>query len=182
MGKRILVLTASGRKHGNTEVMAEAFIDAAADKGHILTKIDTAFEAVKPCYDCKGCFKTPMEACCCDDTFNKIAKAILHADAVVFVLPVYWYSVPASIKLVIDKFWSFIIGEVKIEGKEAALISACEEPHQRVFDGVVYPYERSLQYLKWKNVGEVLVTDCFELGAIQHTDGVARAAALADKF
>ena len=47
---------------------------------------------------------------------------------------------------------------------------------------MVYPYERSLQYLKWKNVGEVLVTDCFELGAIQHTDGVARAAALADKF
>ena len=79
MGKRILVLTASGRKHGNTEAMAEAFIDAAADKGHILTKIDTAFEAVKPCYDCKGCFKTPMEACCCDDTFNKKIRAAVTA-------------------------------------------------------------------------------------------------------
>jgi hypothetical protein len=51
-----------------------------------------------------------------------------------------------------------------------------------VFDGVVYPYERSLEYLKWKNVGEVLVTDCFEQGAIRHTDGVARAAALAARF
>jgi hypothetical protein len=71
---------------------------------------------------------------------------------------------------------------VKIEGKEAALISACEEPHLRVFDGVVYPYERTLDYLKWKNVGEVLVPSCFELGAIEHTDGAARAAELAKKF
>lgn len=181
MSKKILVITSSGRRKGNTFAMADSFINAAQAKGHTVTRVDAAFGNFRGCLDCKGCFSRG-QACLANDDFNQVAPLIMDADAIVFIVPVYWFSFPAPVKAIIDKLWSFVIGEKDIAGKEAALISCCEEKPLRTFDGVVYPYEKSVAYLQWKNVGEVLVPDCFEEGAIYNTDGIARAAALADKF
>ena len=43
MGKKIVVLTGSPRKNGNSFAMTEAFIQAAEAKGHTVTRFDTAF-------------------------------------------------------------------------------------------------------------------------------------------
>ena len=42
MGKKIVVLTGSPRKNGNSFAMTEAFIKAAEAKGHSVTRFDTA--------------------------------------------------------------------------------------------------------------------------------------------
>ena len=44
------------------------------------------------------------------------------------------------------------------------------------------PFERTAALNKWTIVGEVLVPGVFSVGDIEKTDGIARAAALADKF
>ena len=49
-------------------------------------------------------------------------------------------------------------------------------------DGVRMPIERSAALLKWKMVGEVLVPGVLNIGDVEKTDGVQRAAALAEKF
>ena len=67
------------------------------------------------CRACETCFKTG-KACSFDNDFNTIAPAILEADAVVFSMPVYWYSIPAQIKGVIDRLFSFVVGEVLVPG------------------------------------------------------------------
>lgn len=58
---------------------------------------------------CETCFKTG-KACSFDDDFNIIAPAILDADVIVFTMPVYWYSIPAQIKGVIDRMYSLVVG------------------------------------------------------------------------
>lgn len=58
------------------------------------------------------------KACSFDDDFNKIAPAIEEADGIVFAMPVYWYSVPAQIKCVIDKLYSFCVAGRDVAGKE----------------------------------------------------------------
>ena len=63
-----------------------------------------------------------------DDDFNTIAPAILEADAVVFSMPVYWYSIPAQIKGVIDRLFSFVVGGKDIAGKECAVIARLGKP------------------------------------------------------
>ncbi len=181
MSKKIVVITGSPRKSGNSFAMTEAFVKAAEEKGHAVTRFDAALKQVGGCRACETCFKTG-KACSFDDDFNVIAPAILEADAVVFTMPVYWYSIPAQIKGVIDRLFSFVVGGKDIAGKECALIACCEEDDLSVMDGVRIPLERSAALMKWRMVGEVLVPGVLNVGDIEKTDGCAQAAALADKF
>ena len=59
---------------------------------------------------------------------------------------------------------------------------ACEEEDPAILDGVRIPFERTSALNKWTVVGEVLVPGVFSVGDIDKTDGIAQAAALADKF
>ncbi len=181
MSKKIVVITGSPRKNGNSFAMTEAFIKAAEEKGHTVTRFDAALSKVGGCRACETCFKTG-KACSFDDDFNKIAPAILEADAVVFTTPVYWYSIPAQIKGVIDRIYSFCVAGKDISGKECALITCCEEDDVTVMDGVRMPIERSAALLKWNMVGEVLVPGVLKVGDVDKTDGCKRAAELADKI
>ena len=106
MNKKIVVITGSPRKKGNSFAMTEAFIKAAEKKGHTITRFDVTTMNVGGCRACETCFKTGR-ACSFNDDFNTIAPAIQEADAIVFSLPVYWYSIPSQIKAVIDKLFSF---------------------------------------------------------------------------
>ena len=88
MRKKILVITGSPRKKGNSFAMTDAFIKAAEAKGHIVTRFDAAMKNVGGCRACETCFKTG-KACSFDDDFNTVAPAILDADAVVFTMSLY---------------------------------------------------------------------------------------------
>lgn len=181
MSKKIVVITGSPRKKGNSFAMTDAFIQAAEQLGHTVTRFDAADKKLTGCHACETCFKTG-KACSFDDDFNTIAPAILEADAVVFTMPVYWYSIPSQIKAVIDRMYSFCVAGKDIAGKECALIACCEEEDMTVLDGVRVPMERTAALLKWNMVGEVLVPGVLEAGAIDKTDGCQRAAALAEKI
>ena len=181
MSKKIVVITGSPRKTGNSFAMTDAFIKAAEAKGHTVTRFDAAMMNVGGCHACETCFKSG-KACSFDDDFNKIAPAVLEANAVVFTMPVYWYSIPAQIKAVIDKLYSFCVAGKDIAGKECALIACCEENDLTVLDGVRIPIERSAALIKWQIVGEVLVPGVLNTGDIEKTDGCQQAAALADKI
>lgn len=181
MSKKIVVVTGSPRKNGNSFAMTDAFIQAAQAKGHTVTRFDAAMMKIGGCRACETCYKTG-KACSFDDDFNTIAPAILEADAVVFTMPVYWYSIPAQIKGVIDRVYSLVVGEKDYAGKECAMIVCCEEHEMDVMDGVRIPLERTAALLKWNMVGKVLIPGVLAAGDIEKTDGCAQAAALAEKF
>lgn len=181
MGKNIVVITGSPRKNGNSFAMTDAFINEAKKNGHTVTRFDAAMMNIGGCHACETCYKTG-KACTFDDDFNIIAPEILKAEAIVFTMPVYWYSIPAQIKGVIDKIYSLVVGGKDISGKECALIACCEEEDMTVLDGVRIPVERTAALNKWKMVGEVLVPGVLNFGDIDKTDGCKSAAELADKF
>jgi multimeric flavodoxin WrbA len=181
LSKKIIVFTSSARKKGNSNALAEAFIAAAEAEGHAVTRIDTADLKVKPCLGCKQCF-SKGQACVVQDDFNKIAPAVENADGVVFVLPLYWYALPAALKAVLDKFYAFYISHRGVGGKKCALIACCEELDATAMYGVKFAYRKSAELLEWESVGEVLVPGVDALGDIKKTDGEAQAAALAKKF
>ena len=51
MGKKIVVITGSPRKNGNSFAMTEAFIKAAEKKGHTITRFDAALKNVGGCHE-----------------------------------------------------------------------------------------------------------------------------------
>ena len=50
MSKKIVVITGSPRKNGNSFAMTEAFIKAAEEKGHTVTRFDAAMKKVGGCH------------------------------------------------------------------------------------------------------------------------------------
>ena len=185
MSKKILVITGSPRKNGNSFAMTNAFIEKTTSKGHEVIRFDAAEKDVAGCKDCEQCFKND-KACAFDDAFNEIAPQIEVADAIVFTMPLYWFSFPAQLKAVIDKFHSFSVakrmGKKDISNKESGLIVCCEDNDVTVTDGLVKSYESMIDYLNWKSVGTVLVTNVWHIGDIYKTDGIAKAVELADEF
>lgn len=179
MSKKIVVITGSPRKNGNSFAMTDAFIKTAEAKGHTITRFDAALKKVGGCRACETCFSTG-KACTFDDDFNTIAPAILEADVIVFTMPVYWYSIPAQIKGVIDRIFSMVVGGKDIAGKECALITCCEEDDMSVMDGVRIPIERMAALNKWKMAGEVLIPGVLNVGDIDKTEGCKKAADLAN--
>ena len=75
MSKKIVVITGSPRKNGNSFAMTDAFIKAAEEKGHTVTRFDAAMMKLGGCHACETCYSTG-KACTFDDDFNTIAPAI----------------------------------------------------------------------------------------------------------
>lgn len=114
--------------------------------------------------------------------FDAIASSIIDSDGVLFAMPVYWYSIPAQIKGVIDCLFSLVVGEKNASGKKWGLITCCEENDMSVMDGVRIPMEKTASLLKWNLAGEVLIPDVLNEGEIENTDGCRLATELAHKF
>ena len=89
MSKKIVVITGSPRKDGNSFAMTDSFIKAAEEMGHTITRFDAAMMKIGGCHACNSCFKSG-KACIFDDDFNTIAPVILEADTILFTLPGYW--------------------------------------------------------------------------------------------
>jgi len=181
MNKKIVILTGSPRKNGNSFAMTDAFIKACERKGHTVTRFNTAFMNIKGCMACDSCY-TSGSACIYGDDFNEIATAIEDADAVVFTCPVYWFGMPATLKAALDKFYAFSVGK-KIEmlkHKKTALITCWEEDGDDVGDGVKFTYRKSIKFMEWDSIGEVAISGVDLPGEINETDGIAQSIKLAD--
>lgn len=181
MSKKIVVITGSPREGGNSSKMADGFIERAKEKGFDIKRFDAAFMNITGCTACMTCYTTG-EACTYNDEFSPIAEAILESDGIVFCTPVYWYSIPAQIKGVIDCMFALVIGGKEYKGKKIGIIACCEESDPTVLDGVRIPLERTSSLMDWDIAGEALIIGVNDIGDIDKTDGVQQAKDLADKF
>jgi len=177
--KKAVVFTASPRKNSNSSRMAASFAEAAKLKGYEVECFDTFKMDIKPCRVCDSCFKNGTP-CIVNDDFNKAAEAILSSDVIIFAAPLYWYTFPAQMKLLIDKLYALCVAKKDLKGKRAGLIACCGDEGVSTFEGIRVAFEKSLEFLKCDVLGEVLIPNVYDEGDIDRTDGLKRAAALAD--
>lgn len=180
--KKIVVLTGSPRKSGNSSRMADSFIAAAEKKGYDVTRFEAAHMNVGGCMACNQCYKKDGHACINNDDFNSIAPALLTADAIVFATPLYWFAFPAKLKAVIDKLTAFAASGKNFAGKTSALIACCGLDDPEVFKGMVYSYEVSMSLMNCRSAGKVLIPGIQHIGEIEKTSGEMQAAALVDQL
>ena len=178
--KKIVMLCASPRKNGNSNALAEAFMNVLKDKAEIV-RFDTQNMNFLRCRACDNCF-TAGQPCCFNDDFNPVLAEILSADAVVIATGVYWYSFPSGLKALMDKFYSLCVAGKDLTGKKVALLATCEDDTDEAFNGVCFAFDQSFGLLNAERVGKVLVHGVHKIGDVHKTDGEQRAAKLAEKF
>lgn len=174
MKKNILVLTGSFRKGGNSDLMADAFIEGAAESGHEVIKYETADKHIDGCRACDTCFSKGT-ACSFQDDFNELAPLLEKADLIVFATPLYWYTFPTKMKAAIDKLYSFIVGKRPLKIKECMLLVCGEDKDEERFDGIVKSYEFIADYEGWKDIGELIIPGVSNKGDIKNTNALERA-------
>lgn len=172
--KKILVLTGSPRKNGNSEALADAFIEGAQTKGNSVFKFECANKNIRTCIACNTCYSTG-KACTLDDDFNELPPYLKEADVVVFACPLYWFTFPASIKLVIDKFYALLIGNVDISKKDAYLLVCGEDININAFDGIILTYKQLVNYLDWEDKGQIIVPNVRKIGDINTSSAIIQA-------
>lgn len=158
--KRILVITGSPRKNGNSDILAEAFIEGALQAGHTVDRFDGGRKNIRGCIACDKCF-TKGTACAVKDDFNEVAPLIAQADTVVFSSPLYYFSFTAQIKAVIDKLYSFNSSPEPLKIEESVLLACGETTDLTDFEGMTKTYEKTIGYLNWKDRGQILVPGVF---------------------
>ena len=102
MNKKVLILSGSPRKGGNSDLLCDEFFKGAQDAGNEVEKIRVASKKIAPCSACYYC-RDNGGACAHRDDMAGILQKMIDADVLVLASPVYFYSIDAQLKAVIDR-------------------------------------------------------------------------------
>lgn len=101
MSKKILVLSGSPRKGGNSDTLCDEFIRGAKEAGHETEKIFLRNEKINFCTGCGVCNTTSK--CVQKDDMAEILDKMVKADVIVLSTPVYFYTMDGQMKTLIDR-------------------------------------------------------------------------------
>ena len=102
MAKKVLILSGSPRKGGNSDTLCDQFMKGAQEAGNEVEKIWVQGKKVAPSLACYYC-KDHKGECAIKDDMKEILEKMLAADVLVLSSPVYFYSISAQLKAVIDR-------------------------------------------------------------------------------
>lgn len=162
---KILVITGSPRKNGNSNTLADNFIKGAQEAGHTVVRFDSAFKNVHPCIACNKCGMNGQ--CVFRDDFEFVKANIIDSDAVVFATPMYYFGISAQIKAVIDRFCA-INGQIS-KPKKAALLMTYADTSEKEAQPIINHYEVLLNYLGWTDIGKIIAPGVWVEGDIMNT-------------
>lgn len=98
---KVLIVSSSPRKEGNSDVLCDRFARGASGAGHEVEKIMLRDKKISPCNACYACMET--HTCAIKDDMADIFLKLLEADVILLSSPVYFYSVSAQMKALIDR-------------------------------------------------------------------------------
>ena len=139
---KVLAISSSTRKGGNSDVLCDEFLKGAAEKGHQVAKIRLAEKQIAPCLACYGCSETHV--CVRKDDMAEVLAALTGADVIVLASPVYFYSVCAQMKTMIDRC---LADYQAIANKRFYLIVTAADPQHTAADETLADFRGYLRCL-----------------------------------
>lgn len=101
MSKKVLVISTSPRKGGNSDVLADEFVRGAQEAGNSVEKVTLYDKTIGFCKGCLVCQST--QRCVIHDDADVIAQKMLTADVIAFATPIYYYGMCGQMKTMLDR-------------------------------------------------------------------------------
>ena len=155
----ILMVYGSPHKKGTTHALAEAFLSGVDQRRHTVQSVWLGEKKVAPCLGCEYC-KHHDGNCVHGDDMAEILPAVLAADLVVFVTPIYYFGFSAQMKAFIDRFYAVNARLRAQTEKKAILLCAGGGKEEWIPDGILANYHTMLRYLHWESLGNVCALAC----------------------
>ena len=174
--KKILILSSSPRRDGNSDTLCDEFMQGALASGNEVEKIFLRDKTIHPCLGCSVCSQY-HKPCPQKDDAAEIIQKMLAADVIVMATPVYFYAMSGQMKIMIDRCCG---PYTEMKNKEFYFIATAAEDDPHIMDRVVANFQGFLDCLEnptikgtilcggvW-HVGEIIgkaaLTDVYEMG------------------
>ncbi len=135
MSKKVLIISSSPRRGGNSDALCEQFLAGAKAAGHQAEKIFLRDYKINYCLGCGAC--NTKHSCVQKDDMSGLLDKMVAADVIVLATPVYFYSMCGQLKTFIDRM---VPRYTEITNKEFYFIlSAADDSHtnmQRTLEGL----------------------------------------------
>ena len=141
---KILVINGSPKDtSSNTYRLTTAFLEGMQQElwDIQIKELSISRMDIRPCLGCFSCWNRTPGQCCIPDNMGQVIQDLLWADITVWSFPLYYYSVPGSLKNLIDRqlpmllpFMEEMEGQVgngghppryDMSGKKTVIISTC---------------------------------------------------------
>jgi len=131
--KSVFVLSTSPRKGGNSDLLADQFILGAQQTGHHIEKMYFKDKKIKYCTGCGTCLNGE-KPCPQKDDMPEVLDKMAAADVIVLATPVYFYTMCAQMKTIIDRCCSRYN---EIANKEFYFIVAAANPNKDAMERTI---------------------------------------------
>ncbi len=102
---KIIAFLGSPREEGNTELLLRETIKGIEESGFHVQTFRLNSMNIMPCQNCGGCDDSGI--CVYDDDMTQIYKVIRDADRIILASPIFFISVSAQTKIMIDRCQAF---------------------------------------------------------------------------
>lgn len=118
---KILALSFSPRKKGNTEILLGEALRGAQQEGAEVELYSVSGKNIQPCDGCRVCFRT--DKCHIEDDMQELYDKLLAADGIIFGTPVYFFNITAQGRAVINRTYAFNRPEKSLANKVGGVIA-----------------------------------------------------------
>lgn len=170
--KKVLILSGSPRKGGNSDVLCDEFMRGAIENGNAVEKIRVAEKNIGYCKACYYC-KDNNGQCVIKDDMQEILQKIIDADVIVFASPVYFYSIDAQLKALIDRT---VARWLEVKNKDFYYIVTCADEEKSSCEttlACLRGYADCVEGAKEKGV--IYGTGVYQKGEIKQTAAMLKA-------
>ncbi len=176
---KVLGILGSPCKDGNTAALLDAVLEGAREAGADVERLNVTDLRIEPCDSCGACDSSGV----CEmkgDDMDLIYRKIREVDGLVIASPIFFMSVSAQLKALIDRcqcFWveRFVLERDPYEGRRrprGVLVSTAGSSRPIVFEPAIHVAKAFFIAIGYDYAGEVL------LGETDHLSKQARSAAL----
>jgi multimeric flavodoxin WrbA len=175
---QIVAIYGSPRRRGNTATLLKHAVKGAADAGAQVDEIILRDLKMSPCLEIYACKKEGK--CAIKDDFQNVVDQILSADGLILASPIFFYTVSAHTKILMDrcqslwvkKYWIDKVPFGQWEPKRKGLfISAGATKGKKLFNGVLLTVKYFFDVLDMELFGSLLYRGLeFEEDVLTHPE------------
>lgn len=138
---KVLGILGSPRREGNTEILLDEALRGASDHGGLCEKVILRDLKITPCLEIYKCAEDGV--CAIQDEMQGLFPKIIQAERLILASPIFFYSVPALAKAMIDRCQSLWAKKYilklpvsPIAERKGVFISVAATRGKKLFDGV----------------------------------------------
>lgn len=172
MAKKILIISSTPRSGGNSEILCEAFARGARESGNEVKVLYLRDYKIHYCSGCGACSEQGLP-CPQKDDLPQIQRELLNADSIVLATPVYFYTLSAQMKTLIDRICSFY---TELSNKEFWFIVTAADGDLSMMQRTVECFRGFTDCLEGAiERGAIYGLNVWKKGEIDHTPAVEEA-------